>query len=659
MKILIVDDSALIRRLIRQEIDEKKYEVYEAHDGLEAVKMVGEIQPDLITMDVDMPKLNGYEAAHKIRTEIKSYSEGDKRQAPIIFVTASDTIEGRKKGFEVGASDFIVKPFTKGEVSTAVEHLLSDKSRLKGLTALVAEDSKIPRFALERILQSEGINSIIAVDGKEAFDLFKKHEADIDIVITDFIMPIMNGDELCHKIRTETENRRVPIIFLSAMSEQKSILQIFKAGASDYIIKPFVKEELISRIKVHLETRTLNRKLIGQVHELKRLGKLKDDFLAITSHDLRSPLTGILGFTELLLEDEDLNKKHKEYLKNVIDSGEFLLNLINDILDLGRVQSENHDLVKSTLSVEDIINSTTNTIRHMATPKQINLEVENKCSEQPYILGEKSSLIRIFNNLLSNAIKFTPKNGSVKQRIEQEDENSVTISVIDSGIGIPEDKIPLLFDRFSKISRLGTAGEKSTGLGMSITKELIDSHDATIDVTSEVGKGSCFKVKFPLVKNVVKRSNTSDSKDNGGFSDIEDSKVRILLADDNQLNVKLATTLLNKKGYQVNSTNDGKGVLEAYKNSINQVNESGQVFDIIFMDLEMPIMHGYEATNKIRKFEKKMGIQPIPIIAMTASDKESWEKKGRAVGMNGYVTKPLNRDQITKVIQQLLFIDRN
>jgi len=659
MKILIVDDSSLIRRMIRQDLDTDKYEVFEAHDGLEAIKMVEEIQPDLITMDVDMPNMNGYEAVQKIRTEIKLYAEGDKRQVPIIFVTANDTVEGRKKGFEVGATDFIVKPFTKGEVSTTIEKLLNNKSGLRGQTALIAEDSKIPRLLLERVLKSEGVNCILAVNGKEAFDLFKKNEADIDIVITDFMMPVMNGDELCRKIRTETENRLVPIIFLSAMSEKKSILHIFKAGASDYIIKPFVKEELISRIKVHLESRILNRKLIGQVHELKRLGKLQDDFLAITSHDLRSPLTGILGFTELLLEDQELNDKHKEYLKNVMDSGAFLLDLINDILDLGRVQSENHDVVKSTLSVEEIINSTTNTIRHMATPKGINLEVENRCKKQPFILGEKGSLIRIFNNLLSNAIKFTPKNGSVKQRIEQEDENSVTISVIDSGIGISEDKIPLLFDRFSKISRLGTAGEKSTGLGMSITKELIDSHEGTIDVTSEVGRGSCFKVTFPLLKNLEKGLNLKDSSENAGAGDFEAGKVRILLADDNHLNVKLATTLLNKKGYQVASTNDGKEVLEAYINSINKVNESGEVFDIIFMDLEMPIMHGYEATNKIRKFEKKMGIQPIPIIAMTAGNKSSWEEKGRAVGMNGYVAKPLNMDQIAKVIQKLLFIDRN
>ena len=664
MRILVVDDSAGMRRIIRKELEKGDYEVFEAVDGMDALDRVEECQPHLITMDVDMPKSNGFEAVTKIRTEIKPLSTETNNKVPIVFVTANDTLEGRAKGFEVGATDFITKPFSQGEVLSAVNSLLKSDNSLKGMTALIAEDSKVARNVLNNILKAEGLKTLLAEDGAKAYEIIKEREHEIDILVTDYMMPEMNGDELCRNIRTELGNKTLPVLFLSGMSERSSILEIFKAGASDYVVKPFAKEELMARIRVHLEGRMMSRKLISQVQELKRLNKLKDDFVSITSHDLRAPLNGVLGFTELLLEEEGFSDTQLEYLKHVKDSGNFLLSLINDILDLGKLQSENDEMEMSLLSLDELIQSSTNTIRHMASPKEIDLVIENKFTDPPCVNGNQNALIRVFNNILSNAIKFTPKKGHIKQVIEPVEEGQkVSISIIDNGIGIPPDKIPLLFDKFSKTSRPGTSGEKGTGLGLSITKELIERHEGTVEVSSEVDKGTCFRLVFPLTGLPGVNQSAEGNSETAGpktprkptLNKPKGEQVRLLLVDDNHLNIKLATTVFKRNGYQVIPANNGKQALDAYVASLDRGTDENQMFDLIFMDLRMPRMDGFEATERIRSYEDNTGVAPIPIIAMTAAGTDAERERCKKSGMNDFVTKPINIEQIGNVIKQFIY----
>lgn len=660
MKILVVDDSSMMRKIIRRELQKGDYEVFEALDGVDALEKIPEVQPDLITMDVDMPRLNGFETVEKIRNELK-YCSGDKgKEVPIIFITANDTLEGRTRGFEIGATDFLTKPFIEGEVLSAVNALLKPQKTLQGATALIAEDSRVSRHILELILHSEGIKTIVTEDGVDAFEVLKESIGEIDMVITDFMMPVMNGDELCRKIRQDLGNKTIPVIFLSAMNERSSILKMFAAGASDYIVKPFAKEELLARIRVHLESRVLSRKLSTQVRELKRLSKLKDDFLSITSHDLKAPLNGILGFTEILMEEAPLDETHKEYLKHVQDSGYFLLSLIGDILDLGKLQSKDEDLSITPQNMGDIVQGVADTLAHMASPKGIKLEIIKKSDTGLNISGNKNALTRIFNNLLSNAIKFTPVNGEIKLVIEQLENDKISVSVIDSGIGIPEDKVPILFNKFSKISRPGTAGEKGTGLGLSITKELVERHNGVISVSSEEGKGTTFSVVFSSIdKGAEEESDDTESVPTDRVEKISapPEKIRILLVDDNQLNLKLAQTILEKKEYEVVAASNGKDALYVYKMSTGG-EEAIEPFQLIFMDLHMPVMNGVDATHEIRSFEKEQGLTAIPIIAMTADTSEVELQNCKDAGMNSFVAKPINVKRIEEEIKKLIIIDK-
>ncbi|MFQ5717450.1 MAG: sensor histidine kinase, partial [Nitrospinales bacterium] len=195
-------------------------------------------------------------------------------------------------------------------------------------------------------------------------------------------------------------------------------------------------------------------------------------------------------------------KEQSDQFLNVIkSSAQFLLSLINDLLELQRIQSDAEDMEMQPLVLCDVVRTSVNALQYMASLKNIDLELVDHTPEGAKISGDANSLLRITNNLLSNAIKFTPKDGQIKLMIEPHNDREIALSVIDSGVGVPEEKIPHLFDKFSKTSQSGTEGEKGSGLGLSITKELVAKHGGTIEVSSRAGEGSTFTALFPILSN--------------------------------------------------------------------------------------------------------------------------------------------------------------
>ncbi len=500
MKILVVDDSAMVRIVIRKELEAGGLEVHEAVDGIDAInKLISIGNIDLVTLDIDMPKLNGYETCRRLRDEkyAKLFQTGGSI-LPVIFITGDDAAEGRLKGFEAGASDFFVQPFLSGELLDAVNRILRPDKRFEGLMGLVVDDDRVPRMVITPCLRQLGVTVCEAENGKAALDIVRAHPDAIDLVVTDLEMPEMKGDELCYRIRKDLGLKEVPIILLSGMPDKSVVLELLKKGATDYIVKPFIKEEFVARLTVHLETRLQNRMLRSNLLELNKLNKMKDDFLAVCSHDLRAPLNAILGCADLLLAADSINEEQKGFLTDIRGSGELLLSLISDLLDVSRIQSPNTEPNMTPISLVTAAKSSINRMRHNAVGKGVKLELVNNCAD-PLISGDPNSLDRAFTNLLSNAIKFTPDGGTVKLSIDPTGGREVAVCVTDTGIGISEDKIPRLFDKFSAATRPGTAGEQGTGLGLAIARDLVEKHAGTLEVTSQPGKGTCFKIIFPTI----------------------------------------------------------------------------------------------------------------------------------------------------------------
>ncbi len=648
-KILVVDDSLTMRTVIRRELGEDKYQMMEAKNGLEVLELVkSSFLPDLITLDIDMPKLNGFDTCEKLYSEQYAcyFTHIKDGRVPIIFVTSSDNLRDRKRGFELGALDFVTKPFEEGELLKLVTKILHPDDRLKGITALLVDDSKSARMVVSKGLREEGIGVIEAEDGHKAFEIMCNKMSQIDIVITDIEMPGMNGGELCQKIRKELGMIDIPIIFFTGIADRFKLLEVFQAGGTDYLVKPFMKEEMISRLIVHVEKTQLNRRLRKSINELRENMRFKNDMIAVLSHDMRTPLNGIIGFSNLLLQREDRDSEDKESIVLIKESGRILLNLINDILELSKIQAEKAQLEMKPVALSQIAEKSVRALNFLAELKNQKIELELRLHNS-VILGNHDALMRVLNNLLANSIKFTPEKGAIRIIIEPGLAGQVKLSVLDTGIGIPADKLPFLFDKYSRISQKGTAGEAGTGLGMSIVKEIVEMHGGTVAVSSRVGEGTQFHISIPQPANIRLQeypdSEVRTEKENKTADILERIKgLKVLLAEDNPVNQQIAKIILTKSGCVVKKANDG---VEAVAIFI----ESPSECEVIFMDMEMPEMDGVEATRAIRE----KGFNDIPIIAMTASSREEDKEKCLQAGMNDFITKPISQVAILEVLGKI------
>lgn len=255
MKVLIVDDERVSRAMFKRELQKGGYEILEASDGFQALHLIHNHQIDLVTLDIDMPDMDGYQVCSWLRGEQfnRQIHEQEKNYLPIIFLTADTSKESRLKGFRAGATDFVIKGFKPGELLASVNRFLKPGNVLKGLTALLVDDSQLVRELVTKMLLEQSMTVIPAVNGKEGYEILEREHDRIDLVITDLEMPIMNGDIFCRKIRQDLNLRELPVIFLTAVPDRRVLIDLFKAGANDYLVKPFVKEELIARLRVMRE----------------------------------------------------------------------------------------------------------------------------------------------------------------------------------------------------------------------------------------------------------------------------------------------------------------------------------------------------------------------------------------------------------------------
>lgn len=268
--VLVVDDSSTIRTIIHRELVNIGYEVVGAENGMEALAMIEWMTalPDIITLDIDMPVMGGFEVCERLRAGKDSPIKRKQlaAQVPIIFVSANDNLENRERGYQLEVIDFISKPFSPGDISQAVDRVLNPKEQFPGMRALVVDDSASVRRIIRSNLNRSGVEVVEAIDGPEALVLAEQEEGRFDLVIIDHMMPKMLGDELCRRLAKVGGMEQVPKFFISSLDDMETVLAFFKAGASDYLKKPFIAEELHARIETHLRV----RKYVKQLEILNR-----------------------------------------------------------------------------------------------------------------------------------------------------------------------------------------------------------------------------------------------------------------------------------------------------------------------------------------------------------------------------------------------------
>ena len=379
--------------------------------------------------------------------------------------------------------------------------------------------------------------------------------------------------------------------------------------------------------------------------------KAKTDFLSNMSHDIRTPMNAIIGITSLIRHDAGNKAKVIEYADKIDISSQHLLGIINDVLDMSKIEAGKTVFKYSDFSILDLVQEL-NTIFHTQIyEKQQTLTIIKENIQHEWVNGDQVHLIQIFSNLLSNAVKYTQEGGEIQFFVEEcETKSSVYAKyrflVSDNGMGMSADFKDTIFDAFTRAESSLTNKIQGTGLGMAITKNLVEAMGGTIDVESELGQGSCFEVLLDLKiaedRTVALAAQEETDEQDGNIL----QGMRFLCAEDNELNAEILTELLKIEGAECTICENGEEILKAFEQS------APGDYDMILMDVQMPVMNGYEATKAIRKSSHKLA-KTIPIIAMTANAFSEDIQHSLAAGMNAHVSKPVEMKVLEKTIRSI------
>ena len=413
-------------------------------------------------------------------------------------------------------------------------------------------------------------------------------------------------------------------------------------------------EEGVQKLNIELEKRVSQRtaELQSINTELERAkvaaeeSKIaKELFLASMSHEIRTPLNAIIGFQQLLKETS-LSGEQKEYVESIDFAGRNLLVIVNDILDLSKIEAGKFEFDEIEFNIAETINSVIELVEYRAKEKNLKLFFTHDNSIPERLYGDSIRLGQVLLNLIGNAVKFT-EHGEVRIHTKQLGSTIDSISckfiVEDTGIGIPQDKLAFIFERFTQENTDTSRKYGGTGLGLTISKHLVEMQGGTIEVESEKGKGSVFSFELKFKKEASNKTLADARKQNVGGTILKDRKLSILLAEDVPLNQRLVVKIMERWGHDLDIAENGKVAVDKVK--IN-------TYDLVLMDIQMPIMDGYHAAAMIRSLPDEVK-QKVPIVALTAHASHAEAEKCINLGMNAYLAKPFNQAHLQQIINQL------
>lgn len=487
-QILVVEDARFYRTIICQKLAESfDCEVVAAETYAEAKELL-DTSPDdrfsVAVLDLVLPDSPGGEIIDLV-TE---------RKIPVVVFAATFTEGFRETMLEKNVFDYFIKTHqgSLAPVVTAVKRILRNRE----VTILVVEDSQFHRNMLKSMLHAYRFRILTAENGVAALDMLERNP-EIQMVITDYDMPEMDGFELISNIRAKKDRYQLAIIGLSAQVNPMDSVKFLKNGANDFLPKPFLKEELYNRVLLNLEMIEQMRWEKEQAERLRELNAIKNKFLGMAAHDLRNPLGGISGLAKILLEDiECIPDQHREFVKAIHEASNMMLDMVNELLDVAVIESGNLDLHLEYGSLGSLVEKRVSFNTRLAERKQIILL--SRIDPVPDTYFDAGKISQVIDNLLTNAIKFSPSHSIVQIRCVVA-EDAIRVSVRDEGQGLSEEDQEKLFGAFQKLSARPTGGESSTGLGLSIARKIMEAHQGRIWAESKKGEGASFFFSLPIV----------------------------------------------------------------------------------------------------------------------------------------------------------------
>jgi signal transduction histidine kinase len=461
----------------------------------------------------------------------------------------------------------------------------------------------------------------------------------------DVQMPEMNGFEAATFILSHPKTKHIPIIFLTAIAKDDDfIFEGYTSGAVDYMVKPInniiLKNKVDVFLKLHQNSKNVKRLNVTLEKERRKAeaaNNAKSEFLANMSHEIRTPMNGILATIDLL-EDLLNTVKSKEYLRIIRESSESLLMIIDDILDISKVESGKMDLENIPFDIHQLVSDVTTLTFVGAEQKGLEHFLEIGETVPKIVKGDPLRFRQILLNLLSNALKFTDE-GYLKVALnktgERTDKILLETTVQDTGIGMKDTNREGLFEKFTQQDLSVTRQFGGTGLGLAIVKNITTLMGGAVDVESEYGKGTTFKIEIPFEK--ASEQEIREFVDKKGDLEQEENspelKLTVLMAEDDKINQLVGKATCESLGWTCDIAKNGMEAIEMARQN---------TYDVIFMDIQMPIMDGLSAAKKIKSFLE------TPVIALTATYADSGRKMSFDAGMDGFLTKPIKKHTLLK-----------
>ena len=643
--ILVVEDTPIQAKKLLFYLKKWGYRTHWAKDGVEALESLESEVPDLVISDVQMPNMDGLQLLHEIRKESRH------QELPIVMTTTLQDDETIAKALSLEADDFIVKPYNTTELRLRIGNLFEKIEAQNQVKLQVqAMDSAIDGIA---ILDGSGRYTYSNQAHVKDFGFFQKSE--IMGKKWELLYPAESLEKINYKILPEVKKSgswRGEVIAKKVDGEiytQELSIRLLEDGSFSFICR-----DITEQITRQRELEALNLQLVRAEKVAQNASRLKGEFLANMSHEIRTPLNGILGIVELLAETP-LNKEQQDYLQLFKQSGQDLLRIVNDILDLSKIEADCLELEHRPFKFAGSLKQSLESMKGLFLRKNLEYSIDIRKHVPEVVVGDKTRIIQVILNLLNNALKFTEK-GKVTVEIDAlpdggDGEQLVQFSIIDTGPGLTEEQLSRIFARFQQADSSTTRKHGGTGLGLNICQRLTGLMNGTINVTSKVGEGTTFIVELPLktagqdeLQQFEEDLNEHDSAEPNP-SPIS-GEISLLVVEDNQVNRNIIGGFLrSKKGIKITYAENGLAGVNLFK---------AENFDLVLMDIQMPVMDGLTAVKIIRDHESSTEIDRTPIAALSAAVFEKDKKIATESGFDLFLTKPIRKKDLHAAIDRLL-----
>jgi CheY-like chemotaxis protein len=540
---------------------------------------------------------------------------------------------------------------------------------LQSQTILIVDDNSTNLEVLSETLTRFGYQVSVAMDGESAIEQIKYHPP--TLILLDIMMPGIDGFETCQRLKRDPASQNIPIIFMTALSDTENKVRGFSVGAVDYITKPFQREEVLARVQVQLKLQNLTKtleaqnkllrheiqqrehaeaSLIAAKEEADKANQAKSEFLANMSHEVRTPLNGILGYAQILQTSKNFNEKERKGLNIIHQCGTHLLTLINDVLDLSKIEARKMELYATSFHFPSFLHGVAEIFSIRAEQKKVSFICQFDSELPNGVYVDEKRLRQVLINLLGNAVKFT-NHGAVIFKVKILEKNpksdldaartfKVRFQIEDTGVGISPEYLEKIFMPFEQVGDLNNQAQ-GTGLGLAISQKILALMKSRIQVSSQGGEGSTFwfDLEFPEVLDWNQSARISQR---GTIVGVEGHQRKVLVVDDRWENRSVAMHLLQPLGFEVQEAMNGQeGLARAAEYRP----------DLIIADLVMPVMDGFEL---IRRLRKDSVLQDVCIIASSASVFEAEQCASIAAGANEFLPKPISADGLLEMIRSLL-----